>query len=143
MIANTMSARRRLTSVPSGMLIHPAVWRQQTWAENWGDVPLWGGGLGPYLKQCSLGRGLPLCQVSSDSSNRLATIYQRYRQTTVQGCKRDLNLRDRDIRFLVRDETETLQGRDRDVSRDLQPFALCKTMNGDVQIKTIQELSSS
>ena len=28
-------------------------------------------------------------------------------QTWDQGCKRDLNLRDRDIRFLVRDETET------------------------------------
>jgi len=31
------------TSVPSGILIHPAVWPQQTWAENWGGaVPLLG-----------------------------------------------------------------------------------------------------
>jgi len=32
------------TSLPSGILIHPAVWPQQTWAENWGTVPLWGMG---------------------------------------------------------------------------------------------------
>ena len=34
------------TFVPSGILIHPAVWPQQTWAENWEAVPLWGGGAG-------------------------------------------------------------------------------------------------
>ena len=34
--------------------------------------------------------------------------------------------RDRDVWFLPRDETETLQGRDRDVFRDLQPSALCQ-----------------
>ena len=28
------------SSVPSGILIHPAVLPQQTWAENWGAVPL-------------------------------------------------------------------------------------------------------
>ena len=72
----------------------------------------------------------------------------------IQGCKRDLSLRDRDetetfgfwsetrprprpscnstrprrdrdVWFLPRDETETLQGRDRDVFQDLQPSALC------------------
>jgi len=26
----------RPTSTPSGILIHPAVWPQKTWAENWG-----------------------------------------------------------------------------------------------------------
>jgi len=26
--------------VPSGILIHPAIWPQYTWAENWGAVPL-------------------------------------------------------------------------------------------------------
>jgi len=41
-----------------------------------------------------------------------------------QGCKQHLSLRDRDIRFLVRDNTETLQGRD--VFGDLQPSALCQ-----------------
>jgi len=37
----------RLTSIPSGILIHPAVWQQQTWAENWGPCPFWGGGCVP------------------------------------------------------------------------------------------------
>jgi len=76
-----------------------------------------------------------------------------------QGCKRDLSLRDRDIRFLVRDETETktfLQFRETETSDfchktrprpckaetetffetfNLQHYA--KTVNGDVQVKTI------
>ena len=30
----------RPTSIPSDILIHPAVWPQQTWAENWGIVGL-------------------------------------------------------------------------------------------------------
>jgi len=63
--SNTMSPEPRTTSVPSGILIHPAVWPQQTWAENW-SVPLWGKGeLGPHLTVCGQGRGLPPCQVSS------------------------------------------------------------------------------
>ena len=40
---NTMSRRPRPTFVLSGILIHPAVRPQQTWAENWG-VPLGGAG---------------------------------------------------------------------------------------------------
>jgi len=31
------------TSIPSGILINAAVWPQQTWAENWGPCPIWGG----------------------------------------------------------------------------------------------------
>jgi len=38
-----------------------------------------------------------------------------------QGCKQDLNLRDRDVWFLPRDETEILQGRDQDVLRLARP----------------------
>ena len=34
--SNTLWPGTRPTSVPSGILIHPAVWSQQTWAENWG-----------------------------------------------------------------------------------------------------------
>jgi len=38
-----MSLGPRPTSLPSGILIHPAIWPQQIWAENWGGaVPLWG-----------------------------------------------------------------------------------------------------
>jgi len=32
--SNTMSPGPRLISLPSGILIHPAVWSQETWAEN-------------------------------------------------------------------------------------------------------------
>jgi len=34
--SNTMSTGPRPTSVPSGILIHPDFWPQQTWAENSG-----------------------------------------------------------------------------------------------------------
>jgi len=56
----------RPTSIPSGILIHPAVWPQYTWAEKWGCcTPFLERGLGPHLTQCRLGRGLPPYQVSS------------------------------------------------------------------------------
>jgi len=44
--SNTMLPGTRPTSVglPSGILIHPAVWPQQTWAEKWGLCPFWGAG---------------------------------------------------------------------------------------------------
>jgi len=34
-----MLPRPRPTIIPSGILIHPAVWPQQIWAENWGLCP--------------------------------------------------------------------------------------------------------
>jgi len=34
-ISNTMSPGPTSTSLSSGILIHPAVWPQQTWAEHW------------------------------------------------------------------------------------------------------------
>ena len=39
-----------MTSIPSGILVHPAVWPQRTLAENWGggNAPL-GGQLDPHL----------------------------------------------------------------------------------------------
>ena len=39
--SNTTSPGPRFTSIPSGILIHPAIWPQQTCAENWEAVPLW------------------------------------------------------------------------------------------------------
>ena len=43
-ICNTMWHGPRPTSVPSGILIHPAIWPQQIWAKNWGRLcpGLWG-----------------------------------------------------------------------------------------------------
>ena len=46
--SNTMSPGPRLISVSSGVLMHLAVWPQQTWAKNWGSCALyWGGELVP------------------------------------------------------------------------------------------------
>jgi len=72
--SSTMWPGPRPTSLPSGVLIHPAIWPQRIWAENGGLCPFGGGELGPHLTQCGQGQGLP------DPSNRLATIRQRYRQ---------------------------------------------------------------
>jgi len=75
--SNTMWLGPRPTSVPSGILIHPAVRPQQTWVENGGLCFL--GGAGPHLTQCGLGlgrlgRGLPPCQGHLDPFSRLSTI---------------------------------------------------------------------
>ena len=67
------------TSVSSGILIHPAIWRQQTWADNWGSMPLWGE-LGPHLTQCGQAETYLHAKFHLDPSNHLATVYQRYRQ---------------------------------------------------------------
>ena len=62
--------------VLSSMLRWVTVWPQQTWAENWRAVPLWGGELGPHLTQFGESRGLPPCQANFhlDPYSRLATI---------------------------------------------------------------------
>jgi len=62
-----MSRKPRPTSIPSGVLIHAALWPQQIWAENGrrGCAPFGVGELGPHLTQCVRGQGLPACQVSS------------------------------------------------------------------------------
>ena len=38
--SNTKSPGPRSTSIPSGILVHPAVWPQRTLAKTWGTVPL-------------------------------------------------------------------------------------------------------
>ena len=55
--SNTKSPVLRPTSIPSGILMHPAVWPQQKWAENWGGgpPPFGGEGLGFHLTQSRLG----------------------------------------------------------------------------------------
>jgi len=44
--SHTKSPGPRLTSIPSGMLIHPPIWPQQIWGENWGLCPFRGAGAG-------------------------------------------------------------------------------------------------
>jgi len=63
--SNTKSPEPRPTFVPFGILIHPAIWPHQLWAENLGLYPFWEGELGAHLAQCVQGRGLPARQVAS------------------------------------------------------------------------------
>ena len=64
--SNIKSPGLRPTSIPSGILIHAAIWPQQIWAENCGGaVPLWEGELGPHLTQCDQGWCLSPYQVAS------------------------------------------------------------------------------
>jgi len=66
--SNTKSPGPRPTSIPSGILIHPATWPQQMWDENWGELcPFGGREVDPHLTECGQGWGLPACQVSSRS----------------------------------------------------------------------------
>ena len=70
------------TSVPSAILIHPDVWPQYTWAENWGICPLFGEELGAHLTQCGQAEAYLHAMFHLDPSNRLARVHQkRYRQT--------------------------------------------------------------
>jgi len=55
---NTVSPGPRPSSVPRGILIHPAVWPQLTWAENWGAVPFEEGGPGSPSNTMWPGRDL-------------------------------------------------------------------------------------
>ena len=66
--SNTMLSGPKPTIVPSGILIHPAVWPQQIWAEN-----LWG--LRPFFGKGELGRGYLSTKWHLDPSGRLPTTY--------------------------------------------------------------------
>jgi len=65
--SNTKSPGLRPTSIPSGIFMHPAIWLNRNRPKIRERVlpPFWGGGLGPGLTQCRLGRGLPTYQVVS------------------------------------------------------------------------------
>ena len=68
--SNTMLPGPRPTPLPSGILIHLAVWPQQTRAENWELCALLGGDGGklvPCLTQSRLGPSLPPYQVETSS----------------------------------------------------------------------------
>jgi len=78
----TMWPGPRPTPVPSGTLIHAAVWPQQTWTENWGLFPFFREGeLGPHVKQCGRAEAYLHAKFILESSNHLATMHQCYRQT--------------------------------------------------------------
>ena len=80
--SNTMLPWLRSTSLVSGILIHPAVYPQQTWAKNWG-----GEGCAPFGVRAgspsnTMWHGLrpTHAKLHLDPSNRLATVHQRHRQ---------------------------------------------------------------
>jgi len=66
-LSNTKSPGPRPTSIPSGILINPAIWPQHMGRKLGGLCPFGERELGPHLTQCGQGRGLPVCQVSSCS----------------------------------------------------------------------------
>ena len=77
--SNTNSPGLRPTSVPSGILMHPAVRPQQIWAKNWGAVPLWGSWV-PIWHYVAGAKAYLHAKFHLDPSNCLATIHQRHRQ---------------------------------------------------------------
>jgi len=74
-LPNTMLPGPRPTLVPSGTLIHPPVWPQQTWAEKWGAaVALFCGGSWVPSNTMSPGSRPGLhAKWHLDPSSRLAT----------------------------------------------------------------------
>jgi len=82
--SKTMWPRLRSTSVPTGILIHPAVWPQQTWAENWGLCSPFLGAAGSQSNNVAWAEAYLHAKFHLDPSNRLATIHKRYRQTDRQ-----------------------------------------------------------
>ena len=71
--SSTMWPGSRPTFVPSGILIHPAVRTQQTWAEIWGAVPL-RGGAGSTSNNESWAEAYLRTKWHLDPSSRLAKI---------------------------------------------------------------------
>ena len=82
--SNTMSPWPRPSSVRSGILIHPAVWPQQTWAENGvGDCAPLGRGAGfpSHTMWPGPAESYLRAKFHLDPSNRLATTCQCHRQS--------------------------------------------------------------
>jgi len=94
--SHSMSLGRRPTSLPSGTLIHPAIWPQQIRAENWweGLSPSGEGQLGLHLTQCGPRAGAYLqAKFHLDPSNPLARIHQPFTQTDTQDRQRSDSIR--------------------------------------------------
>jgi len=59
--SNTMWQRPRSTSMPSAILIHPAVWPQQIWVEHWGLLcPFLGGRAGSLCNNVAGAEAYPV-----------------------------------------------------------------------------------
>jgi len=71
--SNTKSPGPRSTSIPSGILVHPAVWPQRTWAENWRLCPFSGGGLSAVSCAEMAGLNRSICQTVRRIKMKLST----------------------------------------------------------------------
>jgi len=87
-LSNTMWPGPRATSMPSAILIHPAVWPQKSWVENWGAPPPFWGKLGPHLTQSRLGRGYVHTNWHLNPSSHLATADMGRKLGAVAVCGR-------------------------------------------------------
>jgi len=73
------------TSIPSGILIHAAIWPQQIWAENSGGcAPLGRGSWVPIKHNAARAEAYVHVKFQFDPSNRLATVHQRTNVTDRQ-----------------------------------------------------------
>jgi len=70
---NTMWPGPRPTSIPSGIVIYPAVWSKQTWTQNWGCAPL--GGAGSPSDNVAWAEVYIPTKWHLDPFNRLVTIH--------------------------------------------------------------------
>jgi len=82
--SNTISLGPKPISLPSGILIHAAIWPQQIWAENGALCPFAGGGVGSTSTRMWPGprpTRTPSFILIRRTVWTLATIHQRHRQT--------------------------------------------------------------
>jgi len=84
--SNTKSPGPRPSSIPSDILIHAAIWPQLIWAENWwGLCPFGGGGAGSPCNSVARAEAYLHANFHLDTSNRLATVHERYGQADRTG----------------------------------------------------------
>jgi len=98
--SNTMSLEPRSISVPSGILVYPAICPEQTLAENWGLCPFWGGRAGSPSNTMWLGPR-PTSQPSFILIH--ATVWPQYTNIT------DRQERQTDKRSLQKNQSYGLQ----------------------------------
>jgi len=71
--SNTKSRGPRPTSIPSGILVNPAIWPQRTLAQNWGLCPFRAGGTGSPSNSVTQAEAYLRTKWYPDANNHLAT----------------------------------------------------------------------
>jgi len=83
--SNTKSPGPRPISIPCDILIHPAIWLHQIWAEYWGLCLLGGKLAGSPSNSVARTKAYLHAKFRLDPSNRLAIVHQRHIQTDMTG----------------------------------------------------------